>query len=185
MMTAAVLLMSLVATDTSDPPAGEARSDASSLRAGVRPVGRWCHERVRVQLSLKNVSQRPIWIALEPPSKEPIEWMHYSFFYDDLGGGGVGAGGVADGVDPLSFLRNGEGTRLEPGASARWLLQLDLERVRVGRVELTIEGPVEGTTDLTGSGITLYEFEAKVALAVRRAGRCFAARHAGPPADPG
>jgi hypothetical protein len=185
MVAAAVLLLSLVVAAAADLPGPTLGSDGSALRARVTPVGPWCHGDPRLQLSLENVSEKPIWIALEHPSKVPIGGFDFAYFDDEgLVGMRTGRGG-GDGGDLLSFLRSGQSTRLDPGASAKWLLQVGPVSLHVGRAELTVDGPIAWITNLEGSDLKVYAFEAKVALRVRRAGRCYAARLAGPRADPG
>jgi hypothetical protein len=94
------------------------------------------------------------------------------FSYWDEQGGGVG-GGNKDG-NFLAFLRSEQSTRVEPGSSESWLLELDSQNLHQGRANLGIRGPVYGTTNLDLNHITTYEFETKISVKLRKVDRCFA-----------
>jgi hypothetical protein len=185
MTAAAVLLVSLVATDAGAPSAATARTDASGLKARVGVVGPWCHG-PRAALVLENATEGPIWLELPHPSKGPIGWLT-SCYWDDDGGkrGSLGlcgtgrAGGAffTDGGDWLSSIRSGQGTRLEAGASARSWLELGPATLHRGRGTLTISGTIAGIRNPEDSRtvVTVY-VHAEIAVTLRRSGRCFGVR---------
>ena len=152
-----LVLASLLALDVAAEPIGQPGSGASSLRATVKVVSPWCRGRPRVRLTLRNVSEKTVWLALERSSKRSIEWMHFSYW--DEQGGQVG-GGNEDG-DFLALLRSDKSTRLDPGSSKSWLLELDPQELRRGRATLGISGPVYGTSNLDQDHIASYEFQGR------------------------
>jgi hypothetical protein len=166
------ILVLILALDAVTSPAGKLRLDSTPLRSEIKPIAPWCGGHPRVQLSLTNTTETTIWVALERSASRETPWEHYSYF-DNHGGDAVG--GVADG-DTLSFLRSGRATRLDPGASAKWILRLGSEELHPGRAELSVRGPVEGTTKRDDSHVTLYDFDAKVSVILSRSGRCYTPR---------
>ena len=95
--------------------------------------------------------------------------MHFSYW--DEQGGQVG-GGNDDG-DFLAFLRSDESTRLDPGRSKSWLLQLDPQKLHRGRATLGISGPVYGTSNLGQDHIASYEFQAEISVNLKKVNRCY------------
>jgi hypothetical protein len=175
MMTAAILALSVVAADAATSPDGAPRHDSSALRAHLDSSGPWCQGRLRIELTLENLTGRPIWIGLGHPSAGPLEWTPYMYSYP---GGGVGVGGSGDTDVPtvLSFLRSDFRTRLDPGASVSWLLRLGRQSLRAGPATVSIWGPVLGTEDLADSHFTVYDVRAELSVTLRRSGRCYVAR---------
>lgn len=170
MLTLTLLLASLLALDATTAPKGRLRTDASALKADIKVVSPWCRGRPRVQLKLENTSQTTIWLALEHSPKQPIEWIHY--WYLDDRGGGEGSGGAEDG-DFLQFLRSGESTKLDPGKSGTWLLELGPMKLHAGEARVGVRGPVFGSTSLDEDRITLYEFRAEISVKLKKMGRCY------------
>jgi len=111
-------------------------------------------------------------VALERGAGREIPWDNYSYFDER---GGAAAGGITDG-DVLSFLRSGHATRLDPGKSGKWLLRFGSEALHRGRAELTVRGPIEGTTNLDEAHVSLYEFDAELSVVLDRSGRCYTPR---------
>ena len=170
MLTIGLLLLSTLAAGGTSEPARGIRSDKSSLRAKISFDGPWCKRRPRVRLILMNVSQSDVWIALEKPSAKPVEWRHYAYSQGD---GGVVSGGVEDG-DFLAFMRSGQGTRLAPGRAQTWVLEIDRMKMRQGRLNLTINGPIQGTANLADDHTAFYDFQASMTVNLVRAGACYA-----------
>ena len=175
MTTLVIVVLSLVAAEAATAPDRTPRHESSGLRARVDAVGPWCRGRPRFDLTLENVTGRPIWIALGESSRRPIEWTEYSYSYGRTGGG-ERAIGDTDVPTVLSFLRGGLGVRLAPGASASWQLQVAPQAMQAGRVAFTIYGPVLGTANLDESRFTVYDFRADLSVALSRSGRCYAVR---------
>jgi len=174
MMTTAILALSVFAADVATSPDGAPGHDSSAVRARLDSSGPWCHGRLRIELTLENLTRRPIWIGLGHPTTGPLEWTPYSYGYP---GGGGGAGGSVDTDVPtvLSFLRSDSSTRLDPGASLSWLLRLGRQSLRAGPATVSIWGPVLGTKDLAGSHVTVYDVRAELSVTLRRSGRCYIA----------
>jgi hypothetical protein len=171
-VTAILILAQALALAPATSPPGRLRLDSTSLRADIRPVAPWCRGHPRAELTLTNTTEKTIWVALERPVGREMSWDHYSYF-DDHGGGATR--GIADG-DTLSFLRSGRATRLDPRASAKWVLRLGSEALHPGRAELSVQGPVEGTMQLDDPHVTLYEFDAKMSVVLSHSGRCYRPR---------
>jgi hypothetical protein len=169
MLTIGALLFWTLAAASPPAPATGLRSDSSSLSAKIAYLGPWCHQRPRVQLTLTNESKSDVWIAIEKPSTKPIHWIHYSYFQ---GNEGAASCGNADG-DFLKFLRSGKSTRLAPGGHQTWILELETIKMRPGKMALTINGPVEGTRDLSDDHFAFYAFEARLSVNLVRAGFCY------------
>jgi len=169
MTTFMLVLASFLALDATAEPIVPTGSDASSLKATVKVVSPWCRGRPRVRLTLKNISEKTVWLALERSSKRSIEWMHFSYWDEK---GGQVSGGNEDG-DVLAFLRSDESTRLDPGISKSWLLALAPQKVHQGRVTVGISGPVYGTSNLDHDHIAAYEFQAEITVMLNKADRCY------------
>ena len=170
MVTITLFLASFFALDAGTTSHAKVRTDESALKASIKVVDPWCHGRPRVRLKLKNVSQKTVWLDLERSSKQPIDWMHYSYFEEQ--GGGESSGGNEDG-DFLGFLRSGESARLDPGESGTWVLELGPLKLHAGQATLTIDGPVVGTTNLDDDHTTEYDFHAEISVKLKRTGRCY------------
>jgi hypothetical protein len=169
MLTIGVFLVWTLAAGSPPAPVTGIRSDSSSLGAKIAFLGPWCNRRPRVQLTLTNESKSDVWLAMEKSSTKPVHWFHYSY---SQGSGGGASGGNADG-DFLKFLRSGKSTRLAPGGRHTWTLELEPIRMRPGKMALTINGPVEGTRDLSDDHFAFYGFEASLSVNLVRAGSCY------------
>jgi hypothetical protein len=180
MTAAGLLLVSFMVADAATPPADTTRADASGLRESFSIVGPWCTGRARVALVLQNTTKSPLRLALESPSQGPIEWAQW--FYGD-GERLAGVSGIGDGGDPLSYLRSGQGTRLDPGTSASWLVEFGPVPLKPGKGTLTIEVPLVWILNLGHSpamvdDFTVENFRETMVVTVRRAGQCFAVQRA-------